>query len=429
MLNVPIKKIRAGMAVARPVCHTRIGVHYVQKGYVLDQRTISRLTELGVQSLWIECGDLPEVNEKINEQVVDKQRQLSQTLADSVEQLRQRTDAVLDCSGFEEKVGALLQEILNDPTHQPLLATMTGDCGAMVRHLTNCCYVCLLLGTHLSGYVRLQRRKLPPRMAEDLRQLGMGAFVHDMGKIRLPEETQDTHILNADSKDQTYRTHTTVGYELLRGQVSALASYMTVHHHQRFDGNGFPKVKPRNPLEPPHGLAGERIHIFARILAIADAFDRLLGTPDNPYPTIRALHALQQPEFAGWFDPIVVAALNGLMPPFMLGAVVTLTDAKRAVVTENHSDAPCQPTVRILHGEPGMPGATISDQPIDLRAQPRLDVREVDGVEVQPYFFTPPEIPDGVMAYWGLRRKAIKAITVDPSALARDDESITPAIR
>ena len=429
MLNVPIKKIKPGTTVARPICHSRSGVYYVQKGYALDRRTITRLTDLGVHSLWIECGELPEVDERINERVVARQEQLGQTLSHSVDQLRDRTDVAVDCSGFEEKVGELLNEILDDPMHEPLLATMTGDCGVLVRHLTNCCYMCLLLGTQLSGYVRKQRRKMPPRVAEDVRQLGMGAFVHDLGKTRLPDETQDTHILCTDTEDAAYRSHTTLGYELLRGQVSALAAYMTVHHHQRFDGKGFPKVKSRVPGAGASGLAGEKIHIFARILAVADAFDHLLGTPQDPKPTIRALHALQQPAFAGWFDPIVLAALNRLMPPFMLGSVVTLTDGTRAVVVENHSDAPCHPTVRLVFGEPGVPGCTVSDEAIDLRARRHLNVGRVDGVNVRPYFFKPPDIPDGVMAYWGLRRRAIKSIAVDPSALAPNGEPVTSTPR
>ncbi|MCK4659414.1 MAG: HD domain-containing protein [Phycisphaerae bacterium] len=426
MLYVPIDKIKPGMVVARPICHSRSGVHYVQKGYELDARTITRLKDLGVVSLWAECGNLPQVNEKINEKVLDQRRELDQTLNHSLDQLRNRTDAIIDCSHFEEKVGSLLNEVLEDPTHQPLLVAMGEDCHSLARHLTNCCYLCLLLGTHLSGYVRHQRRKMPHYIAEDIRHLGMGAFIHDLGKAHLLDETQKTHILNADPEDKAYLAHTRIGYELVRGQVSSLAAYMVVHHHQRFDGKGFPKVKARNPKSRAAGVAGEKIHIFARILSIADVFDHLLGTPDEPMPTIYALHALQQPRFNGWFDPIVLAALNRLMPPFMLGSVVTLTDGSSAVVVDNHSSAPCHPIVRIITGEPGTPGSTVSDKDINLRTHPSLDVCQVDGVDVQPYFYDPPDISDGVMAYWGLRRKAAKAVTVDSFAIAPESEPLTP---
>jgi response regulator RpfG family c-di-GMP phosphodiesterase len=395
----------------------------VQRGFRLDRRTISRLTELGVQHMWLACGDLPEVDGKINGQIIEGQEELSRTLAQTVDQLRHRTEPAVDCAVLEEKVGKLLSEILNDPTHQPILENVAVNCNALVRHLTNCCYVCLLLGTHLSGYVRKQRRRMPVRMAEDIRQLGMGAFVHDLGKARLPDELRDVNVLDPESENATYRAHTTLGYELVRGQVSALAGHVIIHHHQRFDGQGFPKVPARGTDTPPAGLEGERIHIFARILAAADAFDHLLGTPADPRPTITALHALGQPRFAGWFDPVVVAALNRLMPPFMLGSIVTLSDGGRAVVVENHPCDPCQPTVRRVVGEAGTPSASIAEEPLDLREWDDLHVAQIDDLDVTPYYFDAPDLPEGLLAYWGLRRKVIQSVTLDPDALVTAQEA------
>ena len=215
-----------------------------------------------------------------------------------------------------------------------------------------------------------------------------------------------------------------MGVELLRGEFSPSAVYMVAHHHQRFDGSGFPKVKPRDPASEAAGLRGEKIHIFARILAVADAFDHLLGTPQAPKPTIQALHALQQPHFAGWFDPLVVAAVNRLIPPFMIGSVVTLTDGQEAVVTDNHAVAPCRPTVRIISGGLGTPGTSVHDEDLDLRTTLGLSVGEVDGIDVRPFFFEPPDIPEGVMAYWGLRSKAVKTASVDPVELLPAQETV-----
>ena len=382
---------------------------------------------MGVPSVWVACGDLPEVDDKINENIVVQQEELRHTLSQSVEQLRQRTDGTIDCRRFERAVGGLLREILDDPTHQPLLANIVGEDGALIRHLTNCCYVCLLIGTHLSGYVRQQRRKLATRAAEDVRQLGMGAFVHDLGKVCLPSAAQQDHILNTAPDDKVYRTHTLAGYNLLRGRVSPLAAYSVIHHHQRFDGQGFPRVRSRVPHARPEGLIGPRTHIFARILTVADAFDHLLGTPEAPRPTIAALHDLLQPQFAGWFDPVVVAALNRLMPAFMLGSVVKLSDGSVAVVVENHSEAPCRPSVRVVQGDPGMPEASVSAERLDLRTCAELTVARVDGVDVRRFLFDPPPIPDGVMAYWGLRRKQIRTETLDPGALVASSEEAAPA--
>ncbi len=417
MLFVPITKLRPGMVVAKPICQARQRVYFVQKGFTLDARTISRLRDLGVMHLWIECGGLDAVAERINDAVEDRRAELTTALTTSIDRLRHRTDAMVDCGNFEKRVDALLTEILDDPTHEPILATMAGDCGAMVRHLSNCCYLALLLGAHLSGYVRHQRKRVPPRLADDIRQLGIGAFLHDLGKVRLSDKAQETHALQPASGDAEYQSHVRIGADMLRGNVSPLALYMVIHHHQRYDGSGFPLVKPRDPARPPAGLEGDRIHVFARILAVADAFDHLLGDSKNPRTTIQALYALQQPEFHGWFDPVVVAALNRLIPPFMIGTVVTLTDETEAVVVANHPDAPCEPTVRLVHGSLGAAEAWIEEDEYDLRFTPGLDVAFAEGVDVQRYFFRPPEIHDGAMAYWGVRARALQSVHVDPAML------------
>jgi hypothetical protein len=421
MLFVPINKLRPGMVVAKPICQARNKVYFVQKGFALDGRTIARLRDLSVRHLWIECGGLDAVSDRISDAVEDRRAELTGALTNSIDRLRHKTDAMVDCGNFERRVGDLLGEILDDPTHEPILATMTGDCGALVRHLSNCCYLSLLLGTHLSGYVRHQRRRVPPRLADDIRQLGVGAFLHDMGKVRLSDEAQEQHVLAAAKDDVEYQSHVRVGADMLRGKVSPLALYMVIHHHQRYDGKGFPRIKPRDPGRLPAGLEGEKIHVFARILAVADAFDHLLSTPDGPRATIQALHALQQPEYEGWFDPVVVAALNRLVPPFMIGTVVTLTDDAEAVVVANHPDSPCEPTVRLMHGDAGAPDAWIDDDELDLRYSPGLAVAFADGLDVRPYHFRPPEIHDGAMAYWGVRARALQSVHVDPAMLAAAD--------
>lgn len=422
MLLVPIKDVKPGMVVARAVCQARNGVLFVQSGYALEARAIDRLISLGVQSLWIECDGLAEIDDRINERVVSKRQDLVQALTTSVDDLRQRTDTVVDCGQFESKVGALLNEVLSDPAHEPMLASMGGDAGALVRHQTNCCYLSLLLGTHLSGYVRHQRRHVPLHIAQDLRRLGIGAFVHDLGKTRLPDEVQEICAIDPRQVDPAYRGHARIGCEMLRGRLPAVCVYLVAHHHQRFDGRGFPKVKPRDPERPAAGLAGERIHVFARILAAVNAFDHLLGTPERPRPTIQALHDIQQPEYEGWFDPIVIAAINRLVPPFMLGSIVTLTDGRQAVVVDNQTSAPCYPTVRVVHGRPGTPGARVEEEAIDLRTSGDVNVAAVDGVNVRRFFYDPPDIPEGVLAYWGLRSKGVRAVTVDPSTLVTADE-------
>jgi HD-GYP domain-containing protein (c-di-GMP phosphodiesterase class II) len=91
--------------------------------------------------------------------------------------------------------------------------------------------------------------------------------MHDIGKIAIP----DAILLKAgpltDEEREVMKSHTKLGHEMLRHSERELikaAAVVALQHHERWDGKGY-----------PHGIAGEDIHIFGRITAIADVFDAL----------------------------------------------------------------------------------------------------------------------------------------------------------
>ena len=93
------------------------------------------------------------------------------------------------------------------------------------------------------------------------------AQLHDLGKVAIP----DAILLKKGKLDQqewqVMKTHTTQGSALLddiNSDIAQMASSITLHHHENWDGSGYPR-----------GLAGESIPIEARIVAICDVFDAL----------------------------------------------------------------------------------------------------------------------------------------------------------
>ena len=207
MLYVPISCVKPGMVVAKPISQTRNRIFFAQRGLKLDSRTIKRLSELGIKSIWVECEGMEGVGERINDAVVEKRQELSGLLINTVESAGSQDTPKFKASVFQSKVGGLLDEIMDDPVHEPIVSGVAGDCSDLVRHQTNCCYLCLLLGAHLSGYVRDQRKRLSGKVAEDIRELGIGAFIHDMGKAKLSERVQKISILSRNAKDPEYQSH------------------------------------------------------------------------------------------------------------------------------------------------------------------------------------------------------------------------------
>lgn len=161
-------------------------------------------------------------------------------------------------------------------------------------------------GEHLRAVSRIARR-LGSKMALAHSQMGalvVGALLHDIGKIGIPD-----HVLRkpghlSGEEYELMKQHPILGARILES-VEGLSPALPVvrHHHERFDGNGY-----------PDGLRGEEIPLIVRIAFVADAFDTM--TRDRPYsPGTSEEAALEEimRNSGIHFDPQVVRALEELL--------------------------------------------------------------------------------------------------------------------
>jgi len=120
--------------------------------------------------------------------------------------------------------------------------------------------------------VSLSKALFEKSRAHDLRELGAGFFLHDLGKVRV-----DINIINKPGKlteeeMNQMKKHPNAGYKILHetGQLTEECGKIVLQHHERYDGTGYPQ-----------GLRGKEIHIYGRICSMADVFDAL--TTERPY--------------------------------------------------------------------------------------------------------------------------------------------------
>ena len=99
----------------------------------------------------------------------------------------------------------------------------------------------------------------------DIHTLKVGGLFHDIGKIGIPDSILLKEAKLDDEEYSQIKNHPSIGAHIL-GDVSMFENIiqMVLHHHERFDGRGYPKK-----------LAGEDIPLFARIAAVADTFDAM----------------------------------------------------------------------------------------------------------------------------------------------------------
>jgi diguanylate cyclase (GGDEF)-like protein/putative nucleotidyltransferase with HDIG domain len=135
---------------------------------------------------------------------------------------------------------------------------------------------------------------------EEVELVRLAGSLHDLGKLAVPEEILRKPGALTDGELLVLRRHPQIGFRMLRSLGVEPVSQWVLHHHERWDGRGY-----------PHGLGGEEIPLGSRILFVADAYDAM--TSDRVYrPRVDHDDAIAELErCAGTqFDPEVVAVFS-----------------------------------------------------------------------------------------------------------------------
>ncbi len=136
-------------------------------------------------------------------------------------------------------------------------------------------------------------------LEQEIRSIAMGAWLHDIGKLAIPDRVLLKPGPLTESEWEIMRRHARIGYELVKSiSFLAGAAEIVLTHHERFDGSGYPQK-----------MRAEEIPFSARIFAVADTLDAM--TSDRPYRAALPLQAARDVIERGsgtLFDPLVVAA-------------------------------------------------------------------------------------------------------------------------
>ena len=159
-------------------------------------------------------------------------------------------------------------------------------------------------GNHVrrvAEYARLLAEKygLPEK---DIDTLHLAAPMHDIGKLGIPDEILNKPGRLTPAEFEIVKHHVNIGHDMLKGsplKMLQAAAVIALQHHERFDGKGYSS-----------GLAGENIHIYARITAIADVFDALSceRVYKKAWPLEEVLNYFKEAK-GGQFDPALVDLL------------------------------------------------------------------------------------------------------------------------
>ena len=178
-----------------------------------------------------------------------------------------------------------------------------------------------------------------------LREFGLSALMHDIGKVRTPKEILNKPDKLTDDEFTIMRKHTVDGAEILRRtpEMPILAPVVAFEHHLRMDGSGY-----------PFGVRRDALNVATMLCSISDVYDAMRSQRayQQAFPTERILAVLKRND-GTQFDQHLVrrfVQLLGIYPP---GNLVKLSSGEVAVVLKVHAPDPYRPRVKVLFDSGG----------------------------------------------------------------------------
>jgi putative nucleotidyltransferase with HDIG domain len=186
-----------------------------------------------------------------------------------------------------------------------------------------------------------------------LREFGMAALMHDIGKVQTPNEILNKPGQLTDEEFTILKRHPVDGAEILRKtpEMPTLAPIVAFEHHLRADGTGYPDaVRPQ-------------LNLGTSLAGIADVYDAMRSQRvyHPAFPTDRILAVLQRND-GSQFDQHLVRRFVQLVGIYPAGNLVQLDTGEVAVVLKAYAPDPYRPQVRILFGADRRP----LSQPLDV---------------------------------------------------------------
>lgn len=332
MRLVSLRQVRPGMKLGRTV-FTEDGKVLLGTGMVLTERLIAGLTRSKIDAVYLDDPRTEDI--QVEEVIRPQTRQIAvEAIEKTFKQITNSNKLARKISliemglHFQRAFSSILDDLLLNKQMIGHLSSISSHSPSLYHHSVNVAVLATAVGMSL-GYNR-----------QRLMDLGIGAMLHDMGKLNLPEEMLQKEERWTDEEKEIAKQHTMHGFNMLRKQhdISLLSAHVCLQHHERLDGSGYPQ-----------GLQGKQIHEYAQIVGIADVYDSL--TSPRPWrKRYMPQDALEYLLGSGGhlFEHQLVNAFIKHIAVFPIGSSVVLNTGEVGVVSRVDPDYSHRPTVRII---------------------------------------------------------------------------------
>ncbi len=346
MRRVSVDSIPVGVRLARTIFSSDGGV-LLEKGVELRDSYVQLLKKRGISEVYVE-DDISQ-GIQVNDVIRDETRNEAVVLVKKM-MTGYNFSLTEDVEKVKAMVNKIIDELINNKDILYNLTEIKSVDDYTFEHSVNVCILSLITGIGLG------------MDTERLKELGIGAMLHDIGKLYIPREILKKPSQLTVDEFEEIKKHTVLGFELLKksDRLTMTSAYIALGHHERYDGSGYPLH-----------LKNESIQIFARIVAIADVYDALTSDrvyrkklkPSEVYEYITSLGIYH-------FDPKIVESFVRYVTIYPVGTGVLLNTKERAIVVRENRGMPTRPLVRVVYDE--MMQRKAMQKEIDLSEQSNI---------------------------------------------------------
>ncbi len=350
MRKVSLDRARAGYRVARTILSLD-GVVLLSAGTVLTDEMIATLESYNFTEIYIEDDLSRDIKnpEVVREEIVTEVKAKIKNIM---------TSPSIRISVDGKKILEIVDKLLGNILQSDQIVLNISDIRSIddytFSHSVNVCILSLIIGIAMGV------------KGDNLKDLGTGALLHDVGKVMVSEDILLKPSCLSKNEFEEAKRHTAYGYEILRNSssINTAVQEIALYHHERLDGSGY-----------PYGLKNSEIPLYARIVAVADVYDAL--TTDRvyrkkmlPHEVVDYMYSLSNKHF----DRSVLDAFTKHVAHFPIGTAVLLNTGEKGLVSRYNPQFPNRPVIRIVMDEAGK--MLVNHKEVDLSK--RLEYRIID---------------------------------------------------
>jgi HD-GYP domain-containing protein (c-di-GMP phosphodiesterase class II) len=372
--KILVRQLRPGMYVHDLICNWMDHPFMRNRLLVSSDEEISKIVDAGIHELYIDTAkgldvqDAPtaeEVKKELEQQIVDiatrtpapiTRVSVAEEIARAT-QIKSQAHQLVRTVMHDARLGKAIELDQVEPIVQNITESILRNPGALsslLRIKSKDDYTFLHSVSVCTLLVAFCRSAGMDK--ETIRQAGLGGLLHDTGKALVPDQILNKPGALTDEEFAIIKKHPKDGYDILlkSPSIGAIPLDITLHHHERMDGSGYPDKLP-----------GDKISTLAQMAAIVDVYDAI--TADRCYHKgLSAAEGLRKiHEWSKFhFHPQMVQAFIRCIGIYPVGTLVLLESGRLGVVTEPHETNLLAPKVNVFFSTKS--NTYIKPQEVDL---------------------------------------------------------------